>query len=794
MDVFWQYWNSLTPGVREGIIAGIVGGVAVAGITSVCKLLGFSLLAGGRRLSVAAARRILSKEASSVPPPPAPQPPLVIKVEAPQLIPQQPPTQHPIPQPELPSHDDSALSTAVPFIPRPPVIGFVARRDADGRDIVECLREKLAPQQPSQLVTLSGPGGVGKTTLAAETARELIKVFGGRVVWSSAEGRADFTLSTLLDDTAAQLGREDLRTLAPDAKEAAVHALVADPPALVMLDNYETIKPDAKPPIEEWFAHAQCSALFTSRQRVGATFNVTIAAMSREEAEEFLQRVIKQTQDAQIFSVEVRRHVYETAEANPFVMQWVVGQIDAAQEPQTVLAELQQGGGDAAQRVFDRSFNLPQLGDDGRAALLALSLFAPSATRNALAEVAGFGADSHRTGEAVKNLRALWLIKAIDENRRFTVEGLTRSLAKTRLSKDPRAAEFRQRFVAYFLSYAEAHAQPTPEDFNALEAEKDNVLSAMDTAFELSNWASVMLLMNAINFDGANGFLIVRGYWDEAVKRGEQAVAAARKANDEWSVAQFTGNIGIVRWHHGEYDEARQAFQQALNTFKKLKGDKNVASFLHLLGALAQTQGEIEEARRLYNESLEIVKRLSDQNGIACTLHQLGTLAQDQGEIEEARRLYNESLEISKKLSNQSNIAATTSQLGIVHYILAELNESKAKHEESLAIRRKLGAQQGIAIDLHQLGNIASSQEEFDEARRLYNETLEINKKLDDQSITVSALHNLAAIAYKQGEIEEAVRLLRETLSILEKLKLPDAEIVRRDLERLEGEAPEGES
>ncbi len=89
----------------------------------------------------------------------------------------------------------------------------------------------------------------------------------------------------------------------------------------------------------------------------------------------------------------MRQHIYETAEANPFLMEWVVAQIGAAQEPDTVFEELAEGEGDAAQRVFDRSFNLPQLGEDGRAALLALSLFVPSASREALAEVAGFGDD-----------------------------------------------------------------------------------------------------------------------------------------------------------------------------------------------------------------------------------------------------------------------------------------------------------------------------------------------------------------------------------------------------------------
>ena len=640
------------------------------------------------------------------------------------------------------------ISTAQPsLIPRPPVVGFVARRDKQGRDIVERLKEELAPQG-NQLVTLSGPGGVGKTTLATESARALREVFGGRIVWSRAEGRADFTLSTLLDDIATQLGHEGLRTLAPDLKEAQVRELVADPPTLIVLDNFETIATDAKKGIVEWFVLAQCSALFTSRHGISSTRNISIDAMSREEAQEYLEKLIAQTQDAQIFSNEVRQRIYETAEARPYVMQWVVAQIDAAQEPRVVLEELAQGEGDAAERVFDRSFNLEQLGDDGRAVLLALSLFAPSATRDALAAVAGFGGDLKRVSEAIKSLRALWLIKGIDENRRFTIEGLTLSLTRARLLKDERADEFRQRFVAHFLSYAKAHAQPTPEDYDALEAEKDNVLGAIDVAFAMSDWLNAINIASVLT-NPVTGMLSVRGYWDEAIRWGEQAAIAAQTVGDEWGVARFAGNAAAIRMLRGEHDEARKTYQQALDAFKKLESEENVAGCLHQLGRLAQIQGEIEEAQRLYNESLEIKKRLGDQSGIASTLHQLGWLAQDQGEMEEARRLYNESLEIEKRLGNQS----------------------------------------GIAITLHALANVESDKGKLVEARRLYEESLEITEKLGDKSNLALIFFNMGLLAEKEGNRTEAMRLFREALGIFERLRSPSAEIARLSLERVEGEA-----
>jgi tetratricopeptide (TPR) repeat protein len=629
-----------------------------------------------------------------------------------------------------------------PPIPRPPVIGFVARRDADGRDIVGRLREELAPGR-NQPVTLSGPGGIGKTTLAAEAARELLAAYEGRVVWSSADGRADFTLLSLLDDISTQLGRADLRTLAPDKKEEQVRALVAEAPAFVVLDNYETITDAEKERIEAWFKSARCSALFTSRHRISETVFVQVSAMSREEADEFLERLAGQTQDAQIFTAEVRRRVYETAEANPFVMQWVVGQIDDAQEPDAVLKELAQGKGDAAERVFQRSFNL--LDEDGRDALLALSLFAPSATREALSAAAGFD-DEGRVREAVRNLNRLWLVKLLDEHRRLAVEGLTRSMAAARLSEDPRADEFRRRFVAYFLRFAEERAKPTPEDYDALEAERDNLLSATEAAFAHEDWWSVMRMADAV---ASLGMLFVRGYWDEALRVGELALQAARSAQADEAIAVMAHNVAVMYQNRGEPDEARRLYGESLEIEKRLDNQSGIASTVHQLATLAQVQGELDEARRLYGESLEIEKRLDNQSGVAITLHQLATLAQAQGELDEARRLYGESLEIKKRLNDQSGIATTLHQLGRLAQALGELKEARRLYDESLEIKKRLGNQRGVAITLHQLGRLADGE----------------------------------------GEKVEAARLFREALSIFERLGSPDAEVARRNLAIVEGEA-----
>ncbi|MGH9752699.1 MAG: tetratricopeptide repeat protein [Blastocatellia bacterium] len=629
-------------------------------------------------------------------------------------------------------------------IPRPPRVGFVARRDQDGRDLIERLCEELAPER-RQIVTLWGPGGAGKTTLAAEVARAMADQFRGRIVWTGPQLRVDFTASALLDEIAMQLGRADLRTAPPADKPELVRALLAESPSLVVLDNFETITSESQPQCVEWLIGAPCPVLITTRDKIDETRSVRIAAMSIEESREFLLRLIDEAHDRASFDGLDCDLIIEIAECNPLILQWIVAQIDEAQRPRDVLTELRQGGGDAARRVFDRSFKLEQLGNDGRAALLALSLFTPSASREALAEVAGFGDDPKRLNEAVRRLARLWLVVAKDGGERLAIEGLTREMARARINKLPNGAGFKQRFVAHFLVYAESHNRPEPEDYDALEAERENLLSAMDIAFEARDWQTVMRFMDAIFSSGQ--WLHVRGYWDEAKERGEQAITAARELQDEEGIARYAHNLGIIYQAQGDLDQARSLYQQSLDINRKLGDQSGITSSLHQLGRLAQDQGDLNEARSLYQQSLDIKRKLGNQSGIAISLHQLGLLAQDQGDLNEARSLY----------------------------------------QQSLDIERKLGDQSGIASSLHNLAAIAQDQGDLDQALSLYQQSLDIARKLGDQSGIAISFHQLGRLAEDEGDKTEAARLFREALTIFERLRSPNAEIARKSLERVEG-------
>jgi tetratricopeptide (TPR) repeat protein len=672
-----------------------------------------------------------------------------------------------------------------------------------------------------------GAGGVGKTAIAAEVARSLVETFAQRIAWVSADGREDFSLSGMLDEVATQLRHSDLRKLALEPKKEQVRDLVISAPTLVILDNFETIAPEEGNLCIAWLAqHGLCSALVTTRERIETVLNIPIDPMLPEEANALLQKLIAQAHDPKAFENLDRAHVIQTAESNPLVMQWVVGQIDLAQDAEEVLNDLKHGEGPAAERVFARSFNLPQLKDGGRAVLLSLSLFVPSATRKALAEVAGLDKEKNRKRfrEAVKTLSSLWLLRTADAGERLAIEGLTRELTKARLSSDPRSKILPPRYVARFLRYAQAYSQPIAEHLERIETEKDNILNAMDVAYELNDWNSLMRIRDAID-----DFLDLRGYWDEAIRKGEQGLNAARQLGAEIWIAQFTHNVAIIYQNRGSLAEARRLSSESLEISRKLGDQRGVASSLHNLGLLAQNQGNLFEARRLYDESLEIARKLGDQRNIAATLCSLGVLAQNQGDLSEARRLYDESLEIARKLGDQRNIAATLLGLGALAQNQGDLSETRRLYDESLEISRKLGDQRGVATSLHQLGTLSFAEEDYQKAEKLlaqsldilkklgdrrnvseclesigklkiaqnsladahylYDEALQIAQTLGDKFRIASLKHSLGLLAAKENDMALASELFREALSIFEELGSPKVETVRRDLERVAGKS-----
>jgi tetratricopeptide (TPR) repeat protein len=157
------------------------------------------------------------------------------------------------------------------------------------------------------------------------------------------------------------------------------------------------------------------------------------------------------------------------------------------------------------------------------------------------------------------------------------------------------------------------------------------------------------------------------------------------------------------------------------------------AVFTHALGILAQDQGDYQEAQRQYQRALAIKEALGNQAGMASSYHQLGNLAQDQGDYQEARRQYQRALETFEALGNQASMASSYHQLGVLAQRQGDYQEAQRQYQRALAIFEALG----------NLGN---------------------------QADMASSYHQLGMLAHLQGDYEEARRQYQRALAIVEAL------------------------
>jgi len=486
----------------------------------------------------------------------------------------------------------------VPKPPKLPEPRFISRRDEQGHDLAEEVSEAL---KKAALVVIWGTGGVGKTTLAIEVANRLFEsLYKGGVIWADADEVADFGFISLLDQILDKLERQDARTLALDDKKRLITRLLGEEDSrLIVVDNFEAIAGQERRRIVPFLSALPCAALVASRRSIAKAENIHLPPMSDTEALDFLNMATRNTKFASKLSESQLEDVALAADRNPLYMQWVVGQVEKARALDEVLAKIRAGEGETAERIFDRSYIL--LSPDGQSALLALALFVPSASRQALGVVAGFGQPGNwfqrlighlrpgktpaaRLQQALEELATLALLEPHDN--RLGLLRLTRELALARLEKEGRGKELRERFIAYFLDYAEAHPEVTKEDLDALDEERENLLAALDYAYAAEDWQSVISLAGEICVP-AIGLLAVRGYWDEALKWGERAAEAASHANLPAFAAAISGDMGAIHYQRGDYTQAREPLQEALLFFQQAGDEQSVAAILHGLGAVA---------------------------------------------------------------------------------------------------------------------------------------------------------------------------------------------------------------
>jgi predicted ATPase/DNA-binding SARP family transcriptional activator len=591
--------------------------------------------------------------------------------------------------------------------PTTPLVG----RQREVADVVELL------SRDARLVTLSGPGGTGKTRLALEAAHELAVRF---------EDGVDFVGLSALRDPRLVPG-EIAAALAVDVSSEPLADLAAHlrtRSSLLVLDNFEQVD-EAAPALASLLQAApRLRLLVTSRHRLRLYGEHEYAVAPLELRDEAVPLFIARAAAAGRGSVRPDSDVVEICrrlDCLPLALELAAGRARELPPAKLRLAlaerlDVASGGPrdlparqQTLRATIDWSYEL--LDARERRLFESLGTFAGGWDEDAAALVAGGSL------ERLVELERRSLV--VREAGRWSMLETIRESAAERLERRDDEPELRRRHAEHFASLAEredaalAAGGGAAVSLDRLELEHDNVRGAIDWAAAAGEIALELRLVTALG-----RFWEWRGHGREGLARLERALAS----NAEAPVGLRSRALlraGVFRHIQGDLSGARRPMEEALAA-ARANGDSAVAAnALRNLGALAKDAGDADRARLLHEEALELSRAADDTAGVSSSLMNLADVALAVGDHRQAEAISRESVAVARVLGNDLREFVSLLNLGLALVLGEHADEALEPLKDALQLCRRLGYVAGSADVLLGAAAVLSSAGEAVTAARL---------------------------------------------------------------------------
>lgn len=650
-----------------------------------------------------------------------------------------------------------------------------------------------------RLLTLTGPGGTGKTRLALQVAAAVTGEFSDGVYFVDLSTIAQPELVPA--EIAHTLG---LKEHSPRPLLESLEEHLGEKQVLMVLDNFEQVVLAGSFLAQLLVTCPQLKVLATSRivLRVSGEHLYPVPPMTLPDPRCPLPpERLAECEAVRLFltRAQARKPGFQVTPENASAVTEICRRLDglplaielaAARagllSPQAMLARLGDrlalltgGAQDLPTRqqtvraTLDWSYDL--LGRPERSLLGTLSVFAGGAGLEAAEAVCGPDGDAHILG-GLSSLVDQSLVRQEERSGgeiRFGMLETVRDYALARLAESGEWGPAHRRHAEYYLRLVEAaeaelHGPRQSDWLRRVDEETDNVRSALRWSQESGQTGLGLRLGSALrDFWRLRGRMTEGRAWLEGLLASQESSGLGVQ---EGIRARAMGAGATLAWAQGDFRRAEQLATEGLMLNRKQGHPAGVADTLHTLASVAHGRGEYRRAEGLYGEALALYRDLGDRMEVSSALNDLGMLARDLGDWARSRTLHEESLAIRQALGGESAIAQSLYNLGLAAHLQGDYEQAEIRLAEGLALFRDLGDVLGVADSLNDLGRLPQVRRDWRRAVALFEEALSVYQGLGDERGAARTLNNLGLIAYDRGEYERAVELHEESHSIHSRL------------------------
>lgn len=707
----------------------------------------------------------------------------------------------------LPAGGSERIATSLP-VPYTPLIGRAA-------DLARTAR--LLSQPEVRLLTLLGPGGVGKTRLAIQLVAELEAAFADGVYFVPLAALRDPNLVLPTIAHSLNIWKDADQTLTAILAER-----LADKQILLVLDNFEQVLDGALAIANLLETCPQLKILVTSRAALHLSlehqFQVRPLSlpdladhapldelMDYSAVELFLQRaqainpdlVLTEANAAAIAELCVR------LDGLPLAIELAVARVKLL-TPQAMLTQITKGTNGSFFQLLNGG---PRDASDRHQSLYAtiawsyellsptqqqlfrwLSIFVGGCSLEAIAAICS-GAEepvptpgapglSNNVDDCLNELSALidnCLVYQVasDGDVRFMLLETIREFALQRLIASDEWAAIRRRHAVFFVSFVE-RIGPELEGLGqsrwlkAMEQEYDNIREALRWSLQDGDPEIALRLAGMLCV-----FWNARGY----VSEGRQwlALALARNTSAVPVLVQMQALdvAGVLAFMQDDYAEAQSYFQSILALRSGAEATLYPAQAMINLGLIAYWEGAYGQAIQLLEEGWQLAQSGGDLRASAKAQLYLAMALLNQDDFARSDLLFSRSRELYQRLNYQNGLGTVLNFQGRAALYRGDIDQAAVLLQESLRIFQPTGYKPGIARSYAYLARIALKQEQLGHAKGLLQEALSIFHEVGDKEGIATALEGLAGVYSAQGLALRSVFLWGAAAALRATIKAP---------------------